>query len=338
MIRVAVIGCGYWGPNLARNFSESPGSQLAAVADLNPKRLAMIQARYPGVRVTSDHREVLRDPTIDAVAIATPVRTHFKLAHEALEADKHVLVEKPMTMTSEEALRLIDLANARNRVLMVDHTFVYTSAIRKLRELLDTGELGNVLYYDSVRINLGLFQHDVNVIWDLAVHDLAIMDFLIGRQPDAVSATGVSHFTGQPEDVAYLTCYFPGNVIAHCHVNWLSPVKIRRTVIGCSRRMAVYDDLEPSEKIRIYDKGVSVSDEAEGRYQMLVSYRTGDAWIPNLPNTEALSVEVRHFLESIEHSRRPLTDGQAGLRLVRILEAASASLKERGKPVDLPKD
>lgn len=338
MIRVAVIGCGYWGPNLARNFAESPGSQLVAVADLNPKRLAFIQARYPAIRVTTDHRELLRDPSIDAVAIATPVQTHYPLAREALESGKHVLVEKPMTMTSDEAHRLIDLATVRGRVLMVDHTFVYTSAIQKLRELLDSGELGNILYYDSVRINLGLFQHDVNVIWDLAVHDLAIMDYLVGDQPEAVSATGVSHFHGQPEDVAYLTCYFPGNVIAHCHVNWLSPVKIRRTVIGCSRRMAVYDDLEPSEKIRIYDKGVSFNDTAESRYQLLVSYRTGDAWIPNLPNTEALSVEVRHFLDCIEHSKRPLTDGHAGLRLVRILESATRSLAGRGAPVNLARD
>ncbi len=335
MIRSAVIGCGYWGPNLARNFSETPGSCLVGVADLDPKRLAVMKARYPGIRATTDHREILSDPGVDAVAISTPVRTHFALAMEALQAGKHVLVEKPMTMTSEEGERLVEAAEKADRTLMVDHTFVYTPAVRKLRELLDAGELGEVLYYDSVRINLGLFQHDVNVLWDLAVHDLSIMDFLVGRAPEAVSATGVSHFPGRPEDVAYLTCFFSGNLIGHCHVNWLSPVKIRRTVIGCSRRMAVYDDLEPSEKVRVYDKGVTLTDDTEGRYRLLVSYRTGDAWIPNLPATEALGVEIAHFLDCIRNRRVPLTDGQAGLRLVRMLEAASASLAQRGAPVNL---
>jgi len=331
MITLGVIGYGYWGPNLVRNFLETAGARIGMVSDLNPKRLAQVKARHPGVEVTTDHRELLRNPAIDAVAIATPVSTHFALAQEALESGRHVLVEKPMVASTEEAKRLIETADRQRKVLMVDHTFIYTGAVRKIRELVERGELGQLYYYDSVRVNLGLFQHDVNVLWDLAVHDLSIMDYVLSQQPVAVSATGIAHVAGRPENIAYLTCFFPGNLIAHFHVNWLSPVKLRQTLIGGDRRMVVYDDLEPSEKIKVYDRGVTLNNQPDSRYQLLVGYRSGDMWAPQLDLTEALRVEARHFVECIDQGKQPLTDGQAGLRVVATLEAASASLPERGK-------
>lgn len=259
MINVGVIGYGYWGPNLVRNFAETPGSQVVGVCDLRPERLSSVQARYPAIKTTTDYRELLTDPSIDAIAIATPVSTHFDLALQALQAGKHVFVEKPMTATSEQATRLVEKAERCNRVLMVDHTFVYTGAVRKMRDLVEKNEVGEIYYYDSVRVNLGLFQHDVNVIWDLAVHDLSIMDYVLRVFPVAVSATGMSHLSGQPENVAYVTLFFETNMIAHLHVNWLSPVKVRRTLVGGSLKMIVYDDLEPSDRIKVYDKGVTVN-------------------------------------------------------------------------------
>ena len=277
---------------------------------------------------------MLDNPGIDAIAIATPVSTHFDLALQALKAGKHVLVEKPFTATAEQARILIEEADRRKLTLMVDHTFLFTPAVRKIKELVQSGDLGRLYYYDSVRVNLGLFQHDVNVLWDLAVHDLSIMDFILGARPQAVSATGMAHVAGQPEDMAFLTCYFADSVIAHFHVNWLAPVKIRRTLIGGDRKMIVYDDLEPSEKIKVYDKGITVN-EPEGIYKMMVGYRTGDMWAPQLATTEALLSEARHFAECVESGKRPLTDGQAGLNVVRILEAASASIRNRGQPVEL---
>ena len=335
MIGIGVVGYGYWGPNLVRNFVEAPGARVIAVSDLRPERLAQAQARYPGVSVTTDHRELMADPAVDALVIATPVSTHFDLALAALQAGKHVLVEKPLTATSDQALRLIEEADRRQRVLMVDHTFVYTGAVRKIKELVDDGHLGRLYYYDSVRVNLGLFQHDVNVLWDLAVHDLSIMDYVLGRQPRAVAATGMAHVPGRPEDVAYLTCFFDDNLIAHFHVNWLAPVKIRRTLIGGDQRMIVYDDLEPSEKIKIYDKGITLSSGPEGVYEMLVGYRTGDMWAPQLNTSEALRVEALHFLECVSQGKRPLTDGQVGLNVVRVLEAATRSLEQYGRPLEL---
>lgn len=335
MIKMAVIGYGYWGPNLVRNFMEVPGSRVVAVSDLRSDRLAQVHARFPTIRATTDYRELLADPTIDAVAIATPVSTHFGMALQALEAGKHVLVAKPLAATVEEAERLLDAAARRQRVLMVDHTFIYTPAVCKIRELVNGNLLGQLYYYDSVRVNLGLFQHDVNVLWDLAVHDLAIMDYVLKTLPCAVSATGMAHVPGQQEDVAYLTCFFEGSLIAHFHVNWLAPVKVRRTLIGGDRRMIVYDDLEPSEKVKVYDKGITLSNELEGMYQLLVGYRTGDMWAPQLSLIEALRVEAVHFLECIEQHREPLTDGQAGLRVVRILKGASLSLAQQGRPVEL---
>lgn len=335
MIGIGVIGYGYWGPNLVRNFSEAPGAKLIGISDVRPERIAEAARRYPAGQATESYTDLLIDTKIDAVAIATPVSTHFKLTMEALQAGKHVLVEKPLASSSEQAKQLIEEAERLNRVLMVDHTFVYTGAVRKIRELVAAGALGDIYYYDAVRVNLGLFQHDVNVIWDLAVHDLSILDFVIADTPVAVSATGVSHIAGQPENIAYMTLFFAGSRIAHLHVNWLAPVKVRRTLIGGSERMIVYDDIEPSEKVKVYDKGVALSPAREEVYELLVSYRSGDMWAPKLDQTEGLQTEARHFLDCIQHQRRPETDGLAGLRIVRLLEAAETSMRARGELVEL---
>ncbi len=335
MINVAVIGYGYWGPNLVRNFADLPEANLAGVCDLKEERLALVQRRYPGVKTTSNPGDLARDPKIDAIVIATPVSSHFELALQALEADKHVLVEKPMAANSEQVEKLIDVAERRKRTLMVDHTFVYTGAVRKIHELVRGGNLGETYYYDSVRVNLGLFQHDVSVLWDLAVHDLSIMDYTLGCRAQAVSATGISHVPGQPVNVAYLTVYCENNLIGHIHANWLAPVKVRQTLIGGSRQMIVYDDLEPSEKIKIYDKGITVNDSTESRHQQLIGYRTGDMMAPKLETIEALRAEAAHFVDCIENKKTPETDAQAGLRVVQILEAADKSLAQRGQPVEL---
>jgi predicted dehydrogenase len=335
VITVGVIGYGYWGPNLVRNFAEAPGGRVGFVTDVRAERLSQVPSRYPGAKVSADYRDLLNDAAVDAVVVATPVSTHFDLAMAALRAGKHVLVEKPMTATSEQALALIDEADKRGLALMVDHTFVYTNAVKKIREFTQNGELGDIYYYDSVRINLGLFQHDVNVLWDLAVHDLSIMDYVLTQTPVSVSATGFAHVAGQPENIAYMTMFFDGRLIAHVHVNWLAPVKVRRTLLGGSRRMIVFDDLEASEKIKVYDRGISVNPSPENVYQMLIGYRAGDMWAPQLPLGEALQAEARHFIECIEQRRTPTTDGQAGLRVVRLLEAATLSMAQRGALVPL---
>jgi predicted dehydrogenase len=342
-LRIGVVGYGYWGPNLVRNIVESPGAALVAVSDLRSERLTAVQARYPAVTVTTDAEDVLRDPAVDAIVVATPVASHFELAMTALRRGKHVLISKPMVATTDHALRLIEQADRNNLVLMVDHTFVYTGAVRKMKELIDSARLGRLFYYDSVRVNLGLFQHDVNVLWDLAVHDLAIMDYVLGATPRAIAATGAAHVDGHPVSMAYLTCFFDDNLLAHHHVNWLAPVKIRRTLVGGDRQMIVYDDLEPSEKIKVYDKGVTVAQgngHANGDrvYESMVGYRSGDMWAPKIPLTEGLAVEVEHFLDCVQRGARPLSDGLAGLRVVRILEAAVRSLANRGEPVELPTD
>jgi predicted dehydrogenase len=335
MIGLGVIGYGYWGPNLVRNFAEVPSARLVKVADRRPERLALARQRYPGVEATADAAELVADPRVDAVAIATPVSTHFEFGMQALRAGKHVLIEKPLAATSEQALRLIEEADRRKRILMVDHTFVYTGAVRRIEELIADGTLGEIHYYDSVRVNLGLFQHDVNVVWDLAVHDLAIMDHVLKVRPCAVTATGMSHVAGQPENIAYLTLFFETNLIAHVNVNWLAPVKVRRTLIGGSRRMVVYDDLEPSEKVKVYDKGITVANDGESLYKLLVGYRTGDMWAPQLDMTEALRTQALHFVRCIEHGEPAITGGDAGLRVVQILEAATQALRDRGRLVDL---
>ncbi|MBI3492899.1 MAG: Gfo/Idh/MocA family oxidoreductase [Acidobacteria bacterium] len=306
-----------------------------AVCDRQDDRLTSAAARYPVVATTTHVRQLFENPDVDAVAIATPVSTHFDLALRALQAGKHVLVEKPLAASSADALRLIEEAERRGRVLMVDHTFVYTGAVQKIASLVSSGELGDIYYYDSVRVNLGLFQHDVNVIWDLAVHDLSIMDHVLPSRPRAVSATGVSHVAGGHENIAYLTVFFDNNLIAHMHVNWLAPVKIRRTLIGGSKRMIVYDDLEPSEKIKIYDSGITVNSRPESVYQMLVGYRAGDMWAPRLDATEALKTEVAHFVDCVERGTKPRTDAASGLRVVRLVEAASASMAARGRLIEL---
>lgn len=335
MINVGVIGYGYWGPNLVRNLFEVAETQLIAVSDVREDRLQQVLNRYPSVEVTTDYRHLLENPKIDAIAIATPVSTHYDLALQALEHGKHVIVEKPMTSTSEQALHLIEEARRRKLTLLVDHTFVYTGAVRKMKEIVSSGALGDVLYYDSTRINLGLFQRDVDVIWDLAVHDLAIMDYILPSSPCAVAATGINHLFGGVENLAYLTMFFDENVIAHVNVNWLSPVKVRRTLVGGSKQMIVYDDMEPSEKIKVYDKGITVNGSRDSMYKALVGYRSGDMHAPHLDVSEALKIEIQHFVECIRTGAEPITGGQAGLRIVRILESASRSMKQRGRLVDL---
>jgi predicted dehydrogenase len=336
MIGVGVIGYGYWGPNLVRNFSETNGTAVMGVCDLSPRRLALVESRYPAVQITSDYQALLANPKIDAIAISTPVSSHFNLAMRALEAGKHILVEKPLASTSAQVLTLIEEAERRKLVLMVDHTFVYTGAVRKIAETIRSGALGELLYYDSMRINLGLFQPDVDVMWDLAVHDLAIMQHILPDWPTAITATGMTHVAGGVKNVAYITAFYPNNLIAHINVNWLSPVKVRRTLIAGTRQMIVYDDVEASEKVKIYDRGITVANSPEDEYKILVSYRTGDMHSPKLDSTEALSVEAHHFAECIEQGKRPITDGYAALQVVRALEAATLSMKERGRLVEMP--
>lgn len=335
MIRIGVIGCGYWGPHLVRNFNVTRRSEVVAVADLNPARLQEVKRLYPSITTTHDYRDLLNDPTIDAVAVATPVSTHYDLALAVLRANKHVFVEKPLTQSSQQAEHLIEEAEARQKILMVDQTFIYSPAVRKIHELVSSGQLGNIYYYDSARVNLGLFQTDVDVIWDLAVHDLSIIDYVFNQQPISVAATGISHIPGKPINVAYLTLFFPNNFIAHINVNWLSPVKIRQTLIAGSKKMLVYNDVEPSEKIKIYDRGVELPTADEDVYRMLMKYRMGDMWSPQLSNHESLLTEANEFLDCIEQKRKPITDGAMGLRLVKQLEAATESLRRGGTPVTL---
>jgi len=337
-ITVGVIGCGYWGPNLLRNFAENEGAELRWICDTDETRLAAMGRRYPAAKTTTDYRRLLEDAKLEAVSIVTPVATHFEIAKQTLLSSKHALVEKPLTARPEEAEELIELAQQHDRVLMVDHTFVYTGAVHKMKEIVQSGELGDLLYFDSVRINLGLFQRDINVLYDLAPHDLSIMDYLLERQPDAVSAVGSCHIEPGIENIAYLLMHFPDDFIAHFHFNWLAPVKIRRTLIAGSRKMILYDDIEPTEKIRVYDKGVTTNrdDNREADYQTLVSYRTGDVWAPKLDTTEALRYVVGEFLDSVREARQPLTDGAAGLRVVRLLDAAQQSIKNGGQAVFLP--
>jgi predicted dehydrogenase len=333
MIRLGLIGYGYWGPRIARNFHGLSGCELSVICDKSSESLRRAKKAHPDVSVTCDANEVLRSPHIDAVAIITPVWTHFELAKIALTNGKHVFVEKPFTSTVAQAQELIDLAAQKNLNIMVDHTFLFTGAVKKIRELIDTGTLGKLYYYDSTRVNLGLFQHDVNVLWDLAPHDLSIMDHLITAKPDAVVATGQKHLNCH-EDVAYLTIYFENSVIAHINVNWLSPVKVRTTLLGGEKKMVVWNDLEADEKVKIYDKGVAITN-GEGVYELLVSYRSGDMLAPRIDQSEALSNEARYFIDCIEKQETPFNDGQAGLRVVRLLEAAEQSLRERGKAISV---
>jgi predicted dehydrogenase len=335
-LQVGVIGYGYWGPNLVRNFTASPHTHVAAVADRDAGRRKAVGALYPWARTCGDAEEILRDPAIDAVAIATPLFTHHPLAKAALEAGKHVLVEKPLASSVAECEELVALAAARGLVLMVDHTFVFTGAVRKIREVVESGALGRILYFDSVRINLGLFQPDFNVLWDLAPHDLSILDFALGGTPRWVQAVGARHYEGQHENLAYLTIGFDGGLLGHVHVNWVAPVKTRLTTIAGTDRMLVYDDANPVERVKIYESGVDLRElDTELAHRMMVQYRTGDVLVPKLDPTEALRRVVDELAAAVRERRAPLTDGAAGLRVVRVLEAAQRSIAEHGARVTL---
>ena len=331
MIRIGVIGYGYWGPNVVRNLHGLDDIRVEAVCDKSSAALARARKAYPNISTTSNPCDILCSPEIDAVAVITPVWTHYELTKKALENGKHVFVEKPFTSTSAQAEELIELAARKNLTVMVDHTFLFTGAVRKIRELVESGALGDLYYYDSLRVNLGLFQHDVSVIWDLAPHDLSIMDHVINKEPQAVVATGERHLNGV-EDVAFMTVYFPENVIAHINVNWLSPVKIRTTLIGGQKKMLVWNDLVADEKVRVYDKGVHLN-SGEGIRDALVSYRTGDMWAPQIEPSEALRVELAYFGACITNGETPFNDGHAGLRVVRLLEAGDCSIRKRGELV-----
>jgi predicted dehydrogenase len=333
MMNFGLIGYGYWGPNIARNLMSLKDTHLTAIADISPVALKRAQVAYPGITVTPNAAEVILSGEIDAIAVITPVWTHYGLAKAALENGKHVFIEKPFTSNSAQGEELINLALQKNLKIMVDHTFLFTTAVKKISQLLDEGALGNLYYYDSSRINLGLFQHDVNVLWDLAPHDLSIMDYLIKVRPEAVVATGQSHLNSH-EDVAYMTLYFPEKIIAHINVNWLSPVKVRTTLIGGAKQMLVWNDLEPDEKIRVYDKGVKITNR-EGVYDLLVNYRSGDMWAPHLEQVEALYQELSYFVDCISNGKDPFNGGCAGLRVVKMLEAASVSLSKKGSLVYL---
>jgi predicted dehydrogenase len=333
MVKFGVVGYGYWGPNVVRNLDRLDEAEVVAVCDKSPTARRKVAKAYPGVLVTADPADLMSSPEIDAIAVVTPVWTHYELAKAALQNGKHIFVEKPFTSNAAQAQELIDLAARKNLKIMVDHTFLFTGAVQKIKQLLQEGALGKLYYYDSTRVNLGLFQHDVNVVWDLAPHDLSIIDHLIQQTPEAISATGQTHLNGH-EDVAFITLYFPDKVIAHINVNWLSPVKVRTTLIGGEKKMLVWNDLEADEKIKIYDKGVHVSSR-EGLYNLLVNYRSGDMWAPQIEQVEALTRELAYFVDCIVKNETPVNDGEAGLRVVKMLEAASESLKMRGQLVYL---
>ncbi|WP_353475876.1 Gfo/Idh/MocA family oxidoreductase (plasmid) [Salipiger sp. H15] len=332
MISVGIVGYGYWGPNLARAVAESGVARVEMIADRSADALGRAALRHPGARLSQEIDELVNDPAVDAVFIATPVQTHYPIARAALLAGKHVLVEKPMTTEPAQAEELIEIAARRRLLLMVDHTFVYTPAVQAIKRMIRSDELGEVFYYDSTRVNLGLFQSDVNVIWDLAVHDFAILDFLLEQSPVSISACAAGFLSGRPENMAHLTIHYDGGAFAHLNVNWLAPVKIRQTLIGGSRKMVVYDDMQTSEKLRVYDRGAT---NGLGAYEHMVSYRLGDMYAPALSSKEALVTEVEEFVRCIVEGATPVTGGGAGLRIVKMLTAASRSSQLRGHPVDL---
>ncbi len=335
-VRVGVIGLGYWGPNLVRNFRAVDDAEVRVCCDREASRTRDIVRHFAGMRTTAKAEAVLADDSIDAVVIATPVATHYELARTALESGKHVLVEKPLTADLAQAEELVRLAEDRGRVLMVDHVFLYSPAVRKIKEIVDGGQLGDLLFVDSVRINLGLLQHDVNVVWDLAPHDVSIVDHMVGRMPRSVAAFGASHTESDIEDVAYLNLDYGDGLIANFHLNWLSPVKIRYTMLGGSRKSLVYNDLDPVERIKVYDSGISVRpDDLERRRGMLVDYRVGDVWSPHVSRGEPLHVMAEHFVDCAARGKTPLSDGHAGLRVVRILDAAQRSIRAQGGRITL---
>ena len=333
MLRIGVIGYGYWGPNIVRNFNAIDGAKVISLCDLNENVLGKVSKLYPATTTSTDAMNILSSKDIDAVAIITPVYTHFELAKKALQNGKHVFVEKPFTSTVAQAEELVELADKKNLQIMVDHTFLFTGAVKKIKQLIDEKQLGKLYYYDSMRVNLGLFQHDVNVVWDLAPHDFAIMDYVVPERPIALSATGEVHYNGF-EDVAYVTVYCENNFIAHFNVNWLSPVKVRNTLIGGDKKMLVWNDLEADEKVKIYDKGVDIRTR-ESVYDLLVSYRSGDAWVPRIAQIEALKAEAEYFVDCVENNKTPINDGVSGLRVVKMLEATNTSIKSKGHLIEL---
>jgi predicted dehydrogenase len=335
VVGIAVIGYGYWGPNLARNFAETEGAAMMMLCDSDPRRLALAQKRFPALACATDFDEALRNPDVTAVAIATPVHTHYELAKRAIKAGKHVLVEKPLTARVEHAEELVTLAEKNGVVLMVDHVFVYSPPVMKMKELVTQGRLGKLFFIDSVRINLGLFQHDVNVVWDLAPHDLSIVDFLVGRAPVSLSAYGGTHADHEIEDVAYLNLDYGDGLIANFHVNWLSPVKVRQMIIGGSERSLIYNDLDVDEKIKVFDRGIEVGADLEQRHKTLVSYRSGDVWSPNLATREPLARMTEHFVTCVKTGQQPVSDGKSGLRIVKILDAAQRSIKSQNGRVNI---
>jgi len=335
-LRFGVIGLGYWGPRIVRNLALDPRITLACVADLHQERCEAIARQYPYASATTDAEELLDDPHLDAIVIATPASTHFELAMAAIDRGKHVLVTKPLADSVAKAEKLVAAAGSAGVVLLVDHTFAYTGAVEKMRELVHQRFLGDIYYFDSVRVNLGLFQQDVNVIWDLAAHDFSILDQVLPEKPNAVQVVAVQRASRTFEDIAYVTVFYPSGMLAHVHVSWLSPVKIRSTLVGGSERMLLWDDLAPDEKLKIYDHGVSLSEgDVEGVYQMLVDYRIGDIWIPHIDRGEALTKEVAHFVDCIDGNAEPRTGGESGLRVVQLLMASSLSVEREGERVAL---
>lgn len=334
-INVGIIGCGYWGKNLIRNFIEAKNCWLSTICDSNEELLQKVKSRYPSLTALTDYRKLIASKDINTIVIATPVSQHYPLAKEALLAGKHVLVEKPLAASAAHVEELIALAEKQKKVLMVDHTFLYTGAVRKIKGLIDSGSIGNLLYYDSVRVNLGLFQHDINVIWDLAPHDLSIMDYLVSEKPVSLRAVGMAHLTKGIENVGYMILNFESNMIAHFHFNWMSPVKIRLALICGSEKMIVYDDIEPSEKVKIYERKVELMKSVEDKYRLYYDYRVGDLWVPKIELTEALNLMCQDFIEAIRTERKPLSDAHSGLRVVRILEAAQKSISNGGELVPI---
>jgi len=334
MIKIGIIGFGYWGPNLVRNFNSNPNCTVSMVGDKRDERLDVVSKLYPGVSVTKSADDVFNSSDVDAVVIATPVFTHFELAEKALKSGKHVLLEKPMTSTAEESEKLIELANANDKVLMVDHTFLYTGAVQKIKDLVEAGTIGSVNYFDSTRINLGLFQPDINVLWDLAPHDISILSHLISEQPHSIQSTGVSHTNNDIENIAYMTVNYDSGLIAHFNCSWSSPVKIRQILIGGDKKMIVFNDMEPTEKVKIYDTGYDLTNEEDKR-RVLVDYRTGDIYTPKVDQKEALAGVTSDFINAIDTGQSPLASCESGLAVVKILEAAQHSIKNKGSEVIL---
>ena len=329
-LRIGAIGCGYWGPNVIRNLDELPDVLLCSVCDIDPRRLRTVAARYPNARATTNLADILGDPDIDAVYLATPVSTHFSLGKQALLNGKHVLVEKPLATTHEQAEELTQLAADRDRILMVGHTFVFSPPVRKVKELIDSGQVGPIYYVESTRVNLGLFQKDVSVLWDLGPHDVSILLYWLGEVPVAVSARGRSFHGDALEDVAFVTLEFPSGILAQLQISWLAPSKLRRTSVVGRHRMVVYDDLEPVEKVKIFDRGVDREPASFGEFQL--TYRSGDILIPRLDTTEPLRLECAHFVECIRTGREPDASPRSGVDVVRVIQAAERSLRNAGTP------